>query len=377
MNKRAKVPPSSTIKPVIAYYSMLVDNSNLQTTFIDKPIEYKYLESEGKSIWMPRNWYPYDEKGKGNNRYLGRSYSLLDAQVLSINTIFARLYSQPTVRSAILSGFDKIGLEYNHEDAKYWPFGIGASAVPVQQWLGLYNAFLDGYYREPSFVERILINNQVAYEAKNERVKEAIDLFDAKKEREDEMQALFEVCNTGSGASMGKTFKYHKNLVSGKTGTAPDGRTSLFVSHFNPYENRNKHADQTITMIVIITTNTGGYKSVGASTQGPTLIAGEIYNYLFQKELQKMMDREVEKAKSKNAHFRNNHIYWANVNNYMEKLLNGNCGSKKIYQSIHGVDGYQEALEQILNPGNQIYAGRDDLFEQLIDYYCDPEKLIN
>ena len=62
MNKRAKVAPSSTIKPVIAYYTMLVGNSNLQATFIDKPIEYKYVESEGKNIWMPRNWYPYDGK---------------------------------------------------------------------------------------------------------------------------------------------------------------------------------------------------------------------------------------------------------------------------------------------------------------------------
>ena len=58
----------------------------------------------------------------------------------------------------MLIGFDKIGLEYNHEDAKYWPFGIGASEVPVQQWLGLYNAFLDGYYRQPAFVKRILVD---------------------------------------------------------------------------------------------------------------------------------------------------------------------------------------------------------------------------
>lgn len=376
MNKRAKVAPSSTIKPVISYYTMLVDNSNLQATFVDKPIEYKYVESEGKNIWLPRNWFPYDGKGMGNNRYLGRAYSLLEAQVLSVNTIFARLYARPTVRSAVLSGFDKIGLEYNHEDAKYWPFGIGASEVPVQQWLGLYNAFLDGYYRSPSFVKRILINGKVIYDANTERENDAIPLFDAKKEREEEMQALFEVCKRGTGATMKDRFKYYRDLVAGKTGTGVDGRSSLFVSNFNPYENRSKYADKTMTMMVIFTTNTGGYKSVGTSTEGPTQVAGEIYNYLFHKELQKVMDREIETAKIKNAHFRSNHIYWANVNRYMERLLNGNCGDKKIYQFIHGVDGYQEALEQILNPSLQIYAGRDNLFEQLVDYYCDPGKLV-
>lgn len=376
MNNHAKVTPSSTIKPIIAYYSMLVDNASLQTTYPDKPLEYKYVEADDKKVWLPRNWYPYDGKGLGNNRYLGRSYTLLEAQVISINTIFGRLYSRPTIRSAMLSGFDKINLDYNHEDAKYWPFGIGASDVPVQQWLGVYNAFLDGYYRPPSFVKRITINNEIIYNAEEELAKEAVHLFDAKKERQDEMRALFEICNTGSGATMSDRFKYHKNLVSGKTGTAPNGRTSLFVSHFNPYANRNRAAADNMTMIVIVTTNTGGYKSVGTSTQGPTLIAGEIYDYLFNQELRAMMDNDIEAAKLSNSHFRNNHLYWANVNKYMDKLLHGSCGSKKIYEFINGVDGYQEALEQILNPNIQIYAGRDQLFEQLVEYYCDSEKLV-
>lgn len=376
MNNQAKVTPSSTIKPIIAYYSMLVDNTNLQTLYQDKPLEYKYVESEDQKIWLPRNWYPYDGKGLGENRYLGRSYSLLEAQVISINTIFARLYTQSNIRSAVLSGFDKINLEYNHEDAKYWPFGIGASDVPVQQWLGVYNAFLDGYYRPPSFVRRITINDDIIYNAQEEMAKDAIHLFDSKKEREDEMRALFEVCNTGSGATMNHKFKFHKNLVSGKTGTAPNGRTSLFISHFNPYENRNKAVANNMTMIVIVTTNTGGYKSVGTSTQGPTQIAGEIYNYLFDKELRTMMDTDIEAAKSSNSHFRNNHIYWANVNKYMDTLLHGTCGTHNIYEFINGVDGYKEALEQILNPNIQIYAGKDQLFEQLVEYYCDSEKLV-
>ena len=177
-------------------------------------------------------------------------------------------------------------------------------------------------------------------------------------------------------ASIKKQFKYHKNLVSGKTGTAPNSRASLFVSHFNPYRNRLKYSDDNISMIVIVTTNSGGYKSVGSSTQGPTQIAGKIYDYLFKKELQTMMDRLIEKSKRENTHFRNNHLYWANVNTYMDTLLNKKCGKEPIYNYIQGIDSYQEALEQILNPNIQIYSGKNDLFEKLVEYYCDEKKLV-
>lgn len=377
MNREAKVTPASTIKPIISYYTMLVDNKTLQSQFTDKPIEYKYLEREGHKVWIPRNWYPYDAKGHGNNRYFGRRYSLLDAQVISINTIFARLYTRSNIRSAVLAGFDKIGLEYNHEDAKYWPFGIGASAVPVQKWLGIYNAFLDGKYREPSFVKRITINNKTIYNAFDDPDHQPIPLFDSSRYREDEMQALFDVCNLGSGASMAKKFKNHVNLVSGKTGTAPNGRAALFVSNFNPNQNRIRYHDQNMSMIVIVTTNTGGYKSVGTSTQGPTQIAGSIYNYLFQQSLHRMMNKRIEQAKRDNQNFRNNYLDWAKVNEYMATLMNGKCGHKPIYNYLNGVDGYREALDQILNPDNKIYSGRNDLFQQLLRYYCNQNKLVD
>ncbi len=376
MNRKAKITPASTIKPIISYYTMLVNNKTLQSKFADKPIEYKYLEREGHKVWIPRNWYPYDAKGHGNNRYFGRYYNLLEAQVLSVNTIFARLYSKSSIRSAILAGFDKIGLQYNHEDAKYWPFGIGASAVPVQKWLGIYNAFLDGQYRQPSFVKRITINNKVIYDAQEDTRQQPIALFDSKKEREDEMQALLAVCNRGSGATMKKRFKNHYNLVSGKTGTAPNGRAALFVSNFNPYQNRIKYKDKSLSMMVIVTTNTGGYKSVGTSTQGPTQIAGSIYNYLFQQDLQKMIDQKLEQAKKHNPAFRKNYLNWDKVNGYMDKLFNGKCGKKPIYPYLNGIDGYGEALDQILNQDNKIYTGRNDLFKQLMHYYCNQNKQI-
>lgn len=377
MNRKAKVPPASTIKPVISYFAMLVDNKTLESTFADKPLEYKYLEREGRKIWLPRNWYPYDAKGKGHNRYFGRKYSLLEAQVLSVNTIFARLYSRPTIRNAVLAAFDRIGLDYSREDARYWPFGIGASAVPVQQWLGVYRAFLDGDYRPPSFVNRIRVNNEVVFDAGRESAAAAIPLFDSRKERVDEMQALYAVCNRGSGASMRRRFPHHRNLVSGKTGTAPNGRATLFVSHFNPFRDRAAHPEDTLTTIVVVTTNTGGYKNVGASTEGPTQVAGDIYKYLFQKRLQAMIDREIEAAKRMNVHFRANHVYWANTNRYMESLLTGKCANgRPIHDVINGVDGYQEALEQILNPDNRIYAGNNDLFRQLVKYYCDQDRRV-
>jgi membrane peptidoglycan carboxypeptidase len=377
MNREAKIAPASTIKPVISYYTMLVDNKTLQSKFADKPIEYKYLAREGRKVWMPRNWYTYDAKGHGYNRYFGRYYNLLDAQVISINTIFARLYSKSNIRSAMLAGFDRIGLRYNHEDARYWPFGIGASDVSVQKWLGLYNAFLDGEYRQPSFVKRITINKKVIYDAAQDPAQQPIALFDAKKEREDEMQALLAVCNRGSGASMRSRFKNHYNLVSGKTGTAPNGRSSLFVSNFNPYQNRRRYRDKNMSMIVIFTTDTGGYKSVGTSVQGPTQIAGSIYNYLFRQDLQRIMDRKIEQAKKNNPGFRKNYLNWAKVNGYMDKLLNGKCGNKPIYPYLNGIDGYGEALDQILNPDNRMYTGRNDLFQQLKSYYCNQNKLVH
>lgn len=376
MNSEAQITPSSTIKPVIAYFNMLQNGATLQTKYTDKPIEYKFSNSEGRHVWLPRNWYGYDEKGKGANRYQGRSYTLLDAQVQSVNTIFARLYNDRQVRNSMLLAFDKIGLEYNHEDAKYWPFGIGSSSVPVQPWLGVYNAFLDGNYKKPAFVKRILVNGKVIYSRDTDPANIAIPLFDSKVERDNELLAMYEVCNRGTASSMKHTFKHFKNLVSGKTGTAPQGKSSLFISHFNPYHDRENHGDKTITMLVSVTTNSGGYKSVGTSSQGPTQIAGAIYEFIFNKELYAMMDQKISMAKRENAHFGNNHVYWGNVNRYMETLLNDNHRKIPIYKNIIGVDGYSKALQQLLNSNNRIYAGRDDLFRQLVEYYCSQEKIV-
>ncbi len=376
MNRQATLTPASTIKPVISYFAMTAGNATLETPFADKPLEFKYVKSAGKKIWLPRNWYPYDREGKGRNHYLGRKYSLLEAQVLSVNTIFARLYSNRRLQSSMLMAFDQIGLKYNRQDARYWPFGIGAGEVPVQQWLGVYNAFLDGYYRQPAFVKRILINGETIYGRVNNPDQPAIPLFDAKKERNDEMRALYEVCNRGTGAAMKNKFKYHRYLVSGKTGTAPGEKSTVFISHFNPYQDRRKYKDKNLTMIVLVTTNRGGIHSVGSSTQGPVKIAGEIYNFLFNKELQEMIDREIEEAKRKNSHFRNNHIYWANVNRYMKRLLTARKGKHYIYENIIGIDAFQEALRQILNSNNKIYTGRDDLFEELVRYYDSQEKVV-
>ncbi len=376
MNQQARLAPSSTIKPVIAYYAMVAANAKPDDLFADQPLEYKYAEEEGRQVWMPRNWYNYDAQGSGNNRYLGRRYSLTEAQVLSVNTIFARLYTNRQVQNAMLAAFDKIGLEYNREDAKYWPFGIGASEVPVRQWLGVYNAFLDGNYREPTFVRRILVNDQVIYQRADDPLRRPQPLFDAKREREAEMGVLYEICNRGTGAGMKSNFKYHKNLISGKTGTAPQGRSSLFISHFNPHRDRQRHPEDTLTMLVAFTTNTGGFKSVGNSTDGPVKLAGEIYQHLFQKKLQEMMDAKVEEAKQQNAQLRNNHVYLANVNRYMDTLLNEKCGSTPIHENVVGVDGFAEALTQILNSNNQIYTGRDNIFQELVRYYCDQERVI-
>ena len=129
-------------------------------------------------------------------------------------------------------------------------------------------------------------------------------------------------------------------------------------------------------MLVSVTTNSGGYKSVGTSSQGPTQLAGAIYNYMFTQKLHSMMDKKITAAKRDNPHFANNHLYWANVNRYMETLLNGTYHNKPIYKSIIGVDGYAEALQQVLNSNNRIYQGRDDLFRQLVGYYCRKEKIV-
>ncbi len=376
MNSEAKITPSSTIKPLIAYFNMLQNGATLQSKYTDKPIEYKFSSSEGRQVWLPRNWYGYDEKGTGANRYLGRKYTLLDAQVQSVNTIFARLYNNRQVRNSLLLAFDKIGLEYNQDDAKYWPFGIGSSSVPVQPWVGVYNAFLDGKYKKPAFVKRILVNGKVIYSRAKDPANISIPLFDSKVERDNEMLAMYEVCNRGTGSSMKHTFKHFKNLVSGKTGTAPEGKSALFISHFNPYHDRERHADKTITMLVAVTTNSGGYKSVGTSSQGPTQIAGAIYEFIFNKELHAMMDEKISTAKRDNAHFGNNHVYWANVNRYMDTLLNGTHRKIPIYKNIIGVDGYAKALQQLLNSNNKIYSGRDDLFRQLVEYYCRQEKIV-
>ena len=371
MNRKAKITPSSTIKPIIAYYAMVANNSKLHTRFADKPLEYRYVESENRQIWLPRNWYDYS-----GARPMGKEYDLLEAQVISINTIFARLYTNSMLRNAMLLDFDQVGLDYSKEDAKYWPFGIGASDVSVQQWLGIYNAFLDGNYRQPSFMKRVLINGKVIYDRDQDEKYAAIPLFDSKKAREDEMTALYEICNRGTASGMKTEFKYHKNLVSGKTGTAPMNKSALFISHFNPYRDRQTHAERNLTMLIVVTSNSGGYKSVGTSGQAPVQIAGRVYNHLFQRQLQEMLDNRIDKAKRENTQFRNNHIYWANVNRYMDILLNDKCGANFIHENIQGIDSYAEALEQILNSNNQIYTGRDQIFNQLVQYYCDQGKVV-
>ena len=283
VNQKAKINAGSTIKPIIAYYAMAFEKMDLQTKLRDWPLEYKYNQSEKKEIWMPRNWYKYDEKNPK-----GKKYSLLDAQVKSINTIFARLYTNRSIRNALLTGFDKVGLEYNKEDARWWPYGIGAFDANVQKWLGIYAAFLDGYYQEPSFVKRILINGEAIYDKYEDLTKDPILLFDNEQIRKTEMGVLYEVCNRGLRRAIRPRFKDYTGLVSGKTGTESEQKSSLFISHFNPYKNRTLHSDKTLTMMVIATTNTGGYKKVGFSTECPVRLTGEIYKGIYQKELEKL-----------------------------------------------------------------------------------------
>ena len=378
MNRQATVTPSSTIKPVVGYYSMVAAEVDPEHSFADQPLELKYLENEGRKVWLPRNWYGYDKKGNGTNRYLGKEYNLAEALVLSVNTIFARLYTNRLVQGAMLNAFDRIGLRYNRSDARYWPFGIGASDVPLQQWLGVYNAFLSGEYREPSFVVRITVNGRTIFEREEEAADMAQPLFSSRREREMILKMLYEVGSRGTGAAMRPVFPYHRNLVSGKTGTAPQNRSALFVSHFNPQRDRQQYPDETITMMVLFTTNSGGFKSVGGSVEGPVKVSGGIYSYLFHQKLQKMMDEKIEEARRENSHFRNNHVYWANVNRYMDSLLKDKCPDNKsfIHEYVVGVDGFAEAVVQILNPNNRIYTGKDEIFKELVRYYCDQEKVI-
>ncbi|MEA3515453.1 MAG: transglycosylase domain-containing protein [Nanoarchaeota archaeon] len=280
VNQKTKVNTGSTIKPIIAYYAMALGNMDLQTKLKDWPLEHKYNQSEKKMIWMPRNWYKYDERHPK-----GKKYSLLDAQVKSINTIFARLYTNSFIKNALLTGFDKVGLEYNKEDARWWPYGIGAFDANVQKWLGIYSAFLDGYYQEPSFVERILINGEIIYNKYEDLTKSPILLFDNEQIRKREMNVLYEVCNRGLKRAIRPKFRDYIDLISGKTGTESEQKSSLFISHFNPYKDRKLHSDKTLTMMVIATTNTGGYKRVGFSTECPVRLTGEIYKGIYQKEL--------------------------------------------------------------------------------------------
>ena len=310
VNQNTKINAGSTIKPIIAYYAMAFGNMDLQTKLRDWPLEYKYNHNEKKTIWMPRNWYKYDEKNPK-----GKTYSLLDAQVKSINTIFARLYTNSFIRNALLAGFDKVGLEYNKENARWWPYGIGAFDANVQKWLGIYAAFLDGYYQEPSFVTKILINGETIYDKNEDLTKKPILLFDNEQSRKTEMTALYEICKRGSGTAMKFRFKNYIGLVSGKTGTENEQKSSLFISHFNPYKDRKLHSDKTLTMMVIATTNTGGYKKVGFSTECPVKLAGTIYNGIYQEELEHENGEVIKHAIETNPELRNNLVYLANTKN--------------------------------------------------------------
>ncbi|MFP4423771.1 MAG: transglycosylase domain-containing protein [Candidatus Woesearchaeota archaeon] len=365
MNRNATLYPGSTMKPIIAYYAMAFTGITPKTTFEDRPIELKFVESEGRRRWLPRNWYPYSSK-----RPLGARYSLEEAQVLSVNTIFARLYTKSIIQNSMQAGFESIGMEYNKEDANYWPFGIGASEMPVQDWLGIYSAFLDGQFKRPSFVKEITRNGKVIYSKENDPKKEPVLLFEDDYARKKELDILYEVCNNGSGKSMRSEFKQHTNLVSGKTGTESKERESLFISHFNPYHDRESHPEKTITMLVYFKTSTGGYKRIGMSTEGPTNVAGTIYNNLFFEEL-----KEQSQAILDNTDLHANDLYLANINHYIKTALEGTHDKEPINRHIHGVDGYTALLKQILHKENEIYKGKDDAFNKLIEFYCQ-DKLI-
>ncbi|MGM5488374.1 MAG: transglycosylase domain-containing protein [Nanobdellota archaeon] len=367
MNKEATIQPGSTIKPVTAYYAMAYAGMSPSSTFEDRPLEFKFVESEGRSLWLPRNWYHYSSK-----RPLGEEYTLREAQILSVNTIFARLYTKDIIRNSMLAGFEKIGLEYDRNDARYWPFGIGASSVPVQDWLGIYTAFLDGYFKEPSFITSITHNNKTIH-TKDDR---HTLLFQDEHARQNELDILYGVCNHGSGKSMRSEFKQHTNLVSGKTGTESKQRTSLFVSHFNPYYDRAAHPEETMTMMVVFTTDTGGYKRVGMSTEGPTKIAGQIYKELFFDELRQESQSIVEEAKKTNPDLKENHLYLANVNDFLDQALNDRHDGSYINKHIFGVDGYTTLLRQLLHPKNEIYMGKTKEFQTLLDFYCQEKRLI-
>jgi hypothetical protein len=169
-------------------------------------------------------------------------------------------------------------------------------------------------------------------------------------------------------------------LIAGKTGTSDKQRATIFISSFNPWRNRTAHADKTYTLIVVVGTNTGGFKRVGYSTEGPVKIGAKIYNSLFKKELASMIERVIEAERQGNAIFRkrfdSNDIYKANIDRYLKTALTGVYKKELICKSIIGVDGFQRLLEEIISPEDEMYTGKDELFNRLIAYYCDKGKLV-
>ena len=366
MKKGAEVEPGSTMKPFVYYYILAKGRATPESLFKDA---YIVCTKDGCG---PNNW---------NGRPTGKYFSLSNALVKSKNTIIPGIYHRDRiVKDALTNGFDKAGLKYNRSDAQYYPFAMGATGIPTWQLLGMYRAFTDGYYFEPSFVEKIWHNGTIVYDRETGCKQKAVLFLDNEEARLTVVQGLYDVCNHGCGKSIESEFKQFTDLIAGKTGTSDKQRATIFISSFNPCRNRTAYADKTYTLIVVVGTNTGGFKRVGYSTEGPVKIGAKIYNSLFKKELASMIERVIEAERQGNAIFRkrfdSNDIYKANIDRYLKTALTGVYKNDPICKSIIGVDGFQRLLEQIISPENEIYTGKDELFNRLIAYYCDKSKLV-
>ena len=203
----ARRPIGSTIKPFLVAIGLRDGAFEIDTTFENRKLSFK---GAGGKEWTPRNY---------SVGYDGKSYSVADALVHSINTIAIRMLQLVGV-DEVVAELKKAG--FDEPLPKDLSLALGSNSESLFGLVSLYGVFAnEGLLVRPYLVERIVDRNGASLYVTTVEERE---VFPAKVATE-VRHVLERVVSEGTG----RRAEIGTHTVGGKTGTTNGGRNSWFI----------------------------------------------------------------------------------------------------------------------------------------------------
>ena len=205
--------PGSTIKP-IAYASALQEGLTPQSTVGCGPFTYTLPSGE---VWTPSGTHDCAE---------GETKTLTQALALSINTASARLITEVTTPSKVVSLAKELGIKSKLYSVPSLSLGGGGEVTPLEMTTAFIPFANDGVYTEPFAITKVEDNyGNILYENKRYKARSVLKQNIA----HSLTFMLKQVVNQGTAWKIKSMLS---NLeAAGKTGTTNDYADAWFVGY--------------------------------------------------------------------------------------------------------------------------------------------------